>query len=329
MTRVDGLKKKYPSIPKEVIAKWDVLNRGVRDSEDLDGVCHWQKAGAHFSYQSYDHDVTLKQWVDKKPTRLEGDRILRPGTIMMKNGVGMAIRLDTTSPYEIRRLGNGQFGLFEGEEKVDVNTYFPPPVRRPTDGLMTSGGTPIGSLFSCPRRCVAIMPVRYCEYFATGEQCKFCNFNNTQEDSRSIGLDRSVTLNLNEVVEGYKILSSEVRLLEAKFEMGGFMKSDREGRIYFDFVGNVANAASYKPNFAVRTQAMDRKDLQRLKDAGLDCISIQLEVWDPELFSVILPGKAKHASREVWLESFLESVDVLGAGNVGGKIIAGLSMIPE
>ncbi|MDO8672105.1 MAG: hypothetical protein Q7O66_11850, partial [Dehalococcoidia bacterium] len=293
MTRVEELQKKYPTIPKEVTLKWEVLGRGVRDGGELDEVCHWQKAGAHYSYQSYDHDVTLQEWVAKRPARLQGDHILRPGSLIMKNGIGAAIRLDTRSPYEIRSLGDGRFGLFEGEEKVDIEIYFPPPKPRPTDGLVTSKGTPLSTLFSCPRRCISLMPVRYCEYFATGDQCKFCNFNNTQADSRAVGLDRPVTINLDEVVEGYKILSSEVKLIEVKFEMGGFMKGENEGRIYFDFVGNVARGAAYKPSLTIRTQAMDRKDMQRLKDAGLDCMSIQMEVWDPELFAEVLPGKAK------------------------------------
>ncbi|MDO8672405.1 MAG: hypothetical protein Q7O66_13400, partial [Dehalococcoidia bacterium] len=147
--------------------------------------------------------------------------------------------------------------------------------------------------------------------------------------SGSIGLNRPVTINLEDTVEAYGILCSEIRFLEGELEMGGFMKSENEGRIYFDFVERLASAAASKPTLIIRTQAMDRKDMQRLKDAGLDCLSIQMEVWDPELFAEVLPGKAKHAPREKWLESFQDAVDVFGAGNVGGKIIAGLTLIPS
>ncbi|MDO8673801.1 MAG: hypothetical protein Q7O66_20515, partial [Dehalococcoidia bacterium] len=240
MTRIAEFQKKYPSIPKEVIVKWDVLNRGVSDTEDLDKVCAWQKAGAHYSYQSYDHNITLKEWVDKRPSRLKDGRILRAGKLMMKNGVGAAIHIDTRSPYQIKDLGNGNFGLFEGEEKVDVDVFFPHPKPRSTGELLTSNGTPVSNFVSQKRRCFSIMPVRYCEYFATGEQCKFCNFNVTQVDSGAIGLNRPVTISLVDTVDAYKVLSSDTRLLEGELEMGGFMKSENEGRIYFDFVEKLA-----------------------------------------------------------------------------------------
>ncbi|MDO8674401.1 MAG: hypothetical protein Q7O66_23590, partial [Dehalococcoidia bacterium] len=182
---------------------------------------------------------------------------------------------------------------------------------------------------SMSRRCFFIVPVRYCEYFATNEQCKFCNFNTTQEDAKFVGINRQVTINLEDTVEAYKMCGADVPMIEGKLEMGGFMNSETEGRIFFDFIDKLANALPYKPSFGLITEAMSRKDYQRLKDAGLDVTSLQLEVWDPEQFSEIVPGKAKHCSRERWLEAFQDAVDVFGVGHVSGKIIGGLTMIPE
>ncbi|MDO8674339.1 MAG: hypothetical protein Q7O66_23265 [Dehalococcoidia bacterium] len=326
MTRIDELQKKYPSIPREVIIKWEVVANGVADSPELDEVSEWTRPT---SYQTYDFDVTLKQMEEKRGKRTDGGRLLRPGNLYMKNGVGARIQVSTRSPYSIRDSGNGVLSLFEGEERIDEDLYFPRPKPREGKEPVTSRGTPIDSLINTPRQCFFVMPVRYCEYFATGEQCKFCNFNPTQEDASSIGIARPITINLEDTLEAYKIRSEEIRILEGRLEMGGFMSSENESRIYFDFVGKIANAASYKPNFVVHTEAMDRKDMQRLKDAGLESITIQLEVWDPALFNEVCPGKAKHAPHEKWLQSCLDAVDVFGVGSVGGKIIAGLSMIPE
>ncbi len=83
--------------------------------------------------------------------------------------------------------------------------------------------------------------------------------------------------------------------------MGGFMHGEHEAKIYFDFVEKIANGAPYKPDLIIHTEAMDRKDMQRLKDCGLDCLTIQLEVWEPRLFAEICPGKAKHTPYEGWL----------------------------
>ncbi|MDO8670938.1 MAG: hypothetical protein Q7O66_05840 [Dehalococcoidia bacterium] len=57
------------------------------------------------------------------------------------------------------------------------------------------------------------------------------------------------------------------------------------------------------------------KNPARLKDVGLDCITIQLEVWDRDLFGEILPGKVRHCSFDGWLESVQDAVDIFGVGN--------------
>ncbi|MDO8671076.1 MAG: hypothetical protein Q7O66_06550 [Dehalococcoidia bacterium] len=194
---------------------------------------------------------------------------------------------------------------------------------------MTSKGTPVSRLVISPRNCFLIMPVRYCEYFAKGEQCKFCNFNSGQEDARAIGLDRPVTESLDEMVEAYKIRASEVKFIEGRFELGGFANAEQEEKIHSSFVEKIASSTSYKPNFTVHTESMPRKGMQRLKDVGLNCITIQLEVWDRDLFGEILPGKVKHAPFDAWLESVQDAVDIFGVGNVACKTLGGLSMIPK
>ncbi|MDO8669992.1 MAG: hypothetical protein Q7O66_00995 [Dehalococcoidia bacterium] len=325
MTRIAELHMKYPTIPGDVIVKWEILNRGVRDSADLDKVSGWTPASG--TYQSKFDDVTLKQLVDNRPTRLKDGYMLRPFTFYLKSGEGAGLHISPRSPYEIREVGDGKFDLYEGEERVGADIYFPRPKPREGAEPRTSKGTPISRLIKSPRSCFLIMPVRYCEYFATGEQCKFCNFNSGQEDARSIGLDRPVTESLEEIVEAYKIRGSEVTLIEGRFEMGGFANAEHEERIHCTFVENIARATPYKPNFTVHTEAMSRKGMQRLKDVRLDCFAIQLEAWDAGLFADICPGKERHSSYDRWLEALSDAVDVYGVGNVGCKTIGGLSLI--
>ena len=326
MSRIDELQKKYPTIPREIIIKWEVISRGIADTDDLDKASEWAPAGG--SYQSYDHDVTLKQVIEKRPWRAKGDSLLRPGQIFMSRGMSVTLQRNTKSPYEVKEQGEGQLALFQGEEKVQ-NIYFHPRRNKKTDELLTSKGTRVSSVVTTNRRCFFIFPVRYCEYFATGDQCKFCNFNSTQEDSRSVGLGRSVTVNLADTIEAYQILNSNNRFVEGRFQMGGFTDADKEAKIHLEFVEKIGSSLTYKPNLTLHTEATDRKSMQRMKDSGLDCITLQMEVWDPNLFADILPGKAKTRPYERWLEGFQDAVDIFGVGNVGGKIIAGLTPMPE
>ena len=289
MSRIDELQRKYPSIPREVIIKWEVISRGVVDTDDLDKASEWAPAGG--SYQSYDHDMTLKQVLEKRPWRAKGDMLLRPGQVFMNRGMSVVLQRNSKSPYEVRDV-NGQLAFFEGDEKVQDIHYFER--RKGTkDDLVTTKGTRVSSVVTTNRRCFFIFPVRYCEYFATGDQCKFCNFNSTQEDSRSVGLGRSVTVNLADTIEAYQILGSQTRFVEGRFEMGGFTDAEKESKIHLEFVEKIGSSLSYKPNLTLHTEATDRKAMQRMKDSGLDCVTLQMEVWDRDLFGAILPGKAK------------------------------------
>ncbi|MDO8670595.1 MAG: hypothetical protein Q7O66_04090, partial [Dehalococcoidia bacterium] len=200
MTKIDELQKKYPTIPREIIVKWEVLRNGVRDSHDLDKICHVVRA-PNFSYQSYDQDVSLRDLASKRPEGQQSGYVQTPATLFMKNGMGVKIQRSTRSPYTIRDLGTGKFGLFEGEEQVDLDIYFLSTKSDVMEEPLTSRGTPVFTLIDQRRWCFAMMPVRYCEYFATGDQCKFCNFNGTQDDARAIGLERAVTINPDDAVE--------------------------------------------------------------------------------------------------------------------------------
>ncbi|MDO8672153.1 MAG: hypothetical protein Q7O66_12105, partial [Dehalococcoidia bacterium] len=285
MTRVDELQKKYRGLPREVIIKLELHRNGIRDSEALDKVGYWARSEGVGTYQSYDRDVSLKERAQKRPGTVRPGYVKRLGSLYMKNGLGVRIERDSTSPYEIREIGEGRFALCEGDDKVE-EVYFP---RKPMpyddrEEPATSKGTPVSSLVS-PKSpvCATIVPVRYCEYFAHGEQCKFCNYNATQEDARSIGALRPIAANLEETVEAYKILSSDVRLAEVRSSMGAFREVESETRIYFDFVEKIASGASYKPDLLIGTQPMDRKSMRRLKDAGLDCINFCVELWSADL----------------------------------------------
>ncbi|MDO8673782.1 MAG: hypothetical protein Q7O66_20420 [Dehalococcoidia bacterium] len=211
--------------------------------------------------------------------------------------------------------------------RVEEVQYLP---QKAKEEPVTSAGTRVSNFVSLTsKHCFFIAPVRFCEYFPLGLECKFCNFNDTQEKAHSIGLERSTTINLEETLEAYKIMASETRFVEGRFECGGHTRSEQEARIHANFVGKIAAATSYKPNITVHAQPMDRNDMQRLRDTGVDSMCFQMEIWDPDLFPEVVPGKARYTGRERYLEAFQEAVDIFGVGSVGCVFVGGLTLIPE
>ncbi|MDO8672513.1 MAG: hypothetical protein Q7O66_13945 [Dehalococcoidia bacterium] len=327
MTRVDELQKKYPSLPREIILKWDVLRHGVQDTEVIDRTGHWQRVG-YGGYQSHDHDLSLKQVAEQRPERVKPNYRLRTSPFYMRNGLGVRVELDRSSPYNFREIADNQYAIFEGEEKVE-DIYFPFYKSQTSEEFFTSKGTPLSTLINSWRRCFQIAPIRFCEFFTRGEECKFCNYNSTHEAARAIGQGTAVTTDLDDTLEAYKILSSNVRLIEGRFQNGAFRNPEQEGELHVRFVEKIASAASYTPNICYSTTPLSRKNLQRLKDAGVTCVNSNKEVWDPEVFAEVCPGKAKYRGHERYLEFYQEAVDILGTGNVACVLPAGVSVIPD
>ncbi|MDO8670476.1 MAG: hypothetical protein Q7O66_03485, partial [Dehalococcoidia bacterium] len=328
VSRVDELQKRYPTIPREVIVKWETSARGVSDAGITEKLGTWHRALG--TYQSYDRGQSLKELAQKHPGRVKPGFLLRPPHIFLtKSGQTARIGVDSTSPYVLKEDAPGKFALYEGEEKVQ--DIFFPPSRPDVEEHLTSKGTPVAGLVSHlqpnNRNCFMIAPVRHCEYFSTGEECKFCNYNSTQEDARAIGLYRPVKANLEETVEAYKIVVSESpKIVEGQIQTGGFTNSDQESKVYLQFVEQIAGSTPYLPNITLRTQPMSRSMMQRLKDAGTGAVSFNLEVWDPEIFAEVCPGKAKHRGRERYLEAYQEAAEVFGWGSVGCDIVGGATM---
>ncbi|MBI2865698.1 MAG: hypothetical protein HYX94_14210 [Chloroflexi bacterium] len=324
MSRVDQLQKRYPNVPLEIIVKYEVLNYGIRDSDVIDETSFWDRSGG---YQSRDHDLTLREIAAKRPWTVKPGFIMRPSPFYMSNGVGVQTqRGSDRSPYEIRQLGAGQHALFEGDEKV-AGVWFPPRKSWTEDEPVTSRGTPVTSLVEPDRRCFYIRPVRNCQYFSTGDQCRFCNYNPTIDDARSTGLDPAATINLDETVEAYRILTAaSPRWVEGRFQSGGFV-TEQEAQVYIRFVEGIANGAPYTPNLTLHGQPMTRKNMQRLKDAGLRCIAYHSEVWGDRLFAEVCPGKHKRDGWEGYLEAWSNAVNVLGVGNVGSAFVAGATVM--
>ncbi|MDO8669973.1 MAG: hypothetical protein Q7O66_00900 [Dehalococcoidia bacterium] len=325
MARVAELQRKYPGIHRDIIVKWDVLTNGIRDTNDLDTVSSWRPA-SQGTYGSYDEEFTLQRLKTETPWRVKDDAVLLPDRLWMKTGLGFPLFRKQRSPYLIREIGAGKVAIFEGNEMIEADLYPPPRKQRQQPELVTGQGTPVRDLVQIRRNCYWIVPVRYCEYFNKGEECKFCNFNPSQEDARAIGINRPVSINPEETAEAFRLCGSEVRLLEGVLEGGGFKKTETEASVNLRFVEQLNSALPYKTDMKLAAEALPRRELERLKDAGLSAILFQMELFDEHLFSLMVPGKAKHMKREEWLEAFQNAVEVFGVGNVGAKFVGGLTL---
>ncbi|MDO8671931.1 MAG: hypothetical protein Q7O66_10945, partial [Dehalococcoidia bacterium] len=329
MTRVDELQKKFPNLAREILVKWDLTRYGVRDSEVLAKEATWRRSGGFLSHR--DRDVTMKDTAKKIPETVRPGYSHFPAEAIMKNGVGFKVAKDPKSPYQIREKSHGKYAIYEGAEHIE-DVFFNPAnhwVDEPDKEPRTSKGTLITSLITRKHRCFFLAPLRYCDFLGRGEGCKFCNYNAAHDHAKARGIKYAIALNLEDTAEAYKILASEIRIVEGRFQSGAISDDEKEAKQQIRFLERIAGGASYKPHLAMSVPPMSRKNLQRLKDAGLDGINSNIEVWDRELFAEICPGKDKHRGYERYLQSMTEAVDVFGTGHVGCSLVGGVTQIPE
>ncbi len=328
MTRVDELQRKYPEIPRDVILKLEVLVQNINTGGDLDKLSTWTRAFVKGSYHSKGTDGSLKELAEKSPDKIKDGQILRPPReVRFRNGLGAELRLSNGSPYSIRQESEGKFALYENDDRVD-NVYFPRPKPRTGPEPVTSKGRPISVLLLDLRTCFYMNATRYCQYFTTGEECRFCNLNQAQQDARFAGLDVPITMDPDEVTEAFRIRNSEVRQIEGFLTMGGMAKPGQAIKVMIKYVERLSTAAPNKPNLTTNAHLASRQEMQRLREAGLNCYGIQIEMMHPAFFPVICPGKAKNRPYEGWIEAIHDAVDIFGPGNVAvTPMVPGISLL--
>jgi hypothetical protein len=108
------------------------------------------------------------------------------------------------------------------------------------------------------------------------------------------------------------------------FSGGSLFNRTKEADAFLLYMNAVRATGATLPPTVAAIQALDRPDSVRLRDAGFDYACYSMEVWDPESWRVVLPGKSKSVGREHWMQCLTEAVDVFGPGRVMCNFVAGI-----
>ena len=75
--------------------------------------------------------------------------------------------------------------------------------------------------------------------------------------------------------------------------------------------------------------AIPKEAMIEMKELGVKGACFNLEVWDPQQFERVCPGKAHYVGRERWLRALEEAVDVFGEGHVMSAFVGGAELDGE
>lgn len=225
------------------------------------------------------------------------------------------------SPYTLHREGGRYLLRHEGRDVTPVRLS-PRPDWYERE---TESGKPMTRIGTLQGTYLGIYQAKVCEYWTAKPaktNCKFCSVG------LNLGIDDADEKSVDEVLEVVRAARRESGITYVDFNTGHY-----EGDTYLDLLEPFILRIKKELGLLVGVQTPPHRDLRRydrLREIGVNRVSFCFEIFDPELFREICPGK--HA--EYGLAHYLEAIRYCAAlGSRGpaqepwvtnGEIIAGL-----
>ena len=317
MNHLEELLNKFPEIPRSAVIKTDLIMQGMRYTPILKEIGKWSLPQTHGCYE-FDHED-----LHTKDDATEG-WIEIPFECRLSNDTTYSIMImDSNSPYEIRREDGKYMLCLEGNPIEEV-TFSPRPKwysRRTSNGtLMSKVASQFGDAFT-------VMCINYCEYFKTDDACLFCCLNPTTDRSKELGIDRAIGRNIDDVIETCAEASKECRHMV--LSGGGIIDRKKEAGMYIKMLTALREAGYQPEDLTICSQALDEDDARKLYDLGVrGPVVYAMEVWQENLWPIIVPGKSKFVGRDRWINSLIKGVEIFGRGNVQTNFVGGCEMVP-
>lgn len=315
---VEELTINYPDVPKFIILKLDVQRRGLQLTEKaLDALQSPQYCFGR-SNIIYGRD-------DNSRKSSPGPLILRDGTSVL---VFAGVHFD--DPYIVDYI-DGKFFIFDDGRQIDEVDFTPRPDYY---GKKTSRGVPMESIASARPQRLDISPYRYCHFWDTGDQCKYCAFFTDLEEQRQLADEKfPKVVDSEDIYETVReALKEPGRIsqinLTAGADYSGEPAYENEVNRYIKVLQAIGrNFKSRRFPSQLIAPAYTKKQIKKIYDeTGLSSYCPDIEVWDEKLFKWICPGKEKWLGRNYWIKSALDAVEIFGKGNVYTNFVAGVEL---
>lgn len=299
------------NINNEGHLKIALLAEGVRISEKAK-----EKIGDHWLEKIYSYSLT--DWTDEKQ--------IFPSDIILGGKVVVGFRFNPNSRWLIEKdkdiyiiSDNVSKNQYEGISYSQRPKYY--------DNLTGCGASMQSIGVSCGNHGISFFVNNYCEYFKDGQNCRFCSL----VPSQSIFSETKNLKSVNQVKHTIKkILEIEDPLDFIQLSGGSFYNHDREVRNYLKYIEVIKNElinSGHQKYIPIHLTSMPPKDLsllKKLKSAGLDTISFDLECPTENYFRKYCPGKQNSYGYSQMRKALEQALGVFGQGNVYTIVILGI-----
>ena len=217
------------------------------------------------------------------------------------------------TPYRVR-LGDDGFVLGTvGSPQLTTPARLAP--RSHVFEHRTAQGIPFGRFGTVHGPYLALSPTNRCTFLPTADRCRFCGVTAHPDEQEGLAVD--------DVLEAIRIARAEQPVAMVYLSIGHLGTDDggvaflepyvRAIKKHFDILVAVDALPPKKNGWIDRTYGM-----------GVDAVSYNLEIFDPDLFETICPGPARIIGRERFLEALEYATTVFPSGGVTCHLIVGL-----
>jgi hypothetical protein len=336
MTRKEALETQFarhPSLPREAVLKSDLLRSGLRfDTGALvrsagTGEPHPREHQPK-SYFIFSFDMVPQRMLEETEKWHAPEEVALSGGPYELRRTIVSTRLNPASPYRVAPR-EGALQLYVGDEPIaDVTLRDLPAYYRD----LLPDGRPVAEIAPTIEwgYLLYLTVFRVCQYFGAKEECQFCDINNNYRQQIQEGRPYTGVKSVHDVLAALERIDATDSSSQAYTITGGSVTSTLQGKNEVEFYAQYVEAieARFPGRWIskVVTQAWPVADVKRLKTAGAQIYHPNYEVWDPQLFPKICPGKTRYIGRDEWIRRIVDAADVFGPAYVIPNFVAGVEM---
>jgi hypothetical protein len=294
------------TLTEVISAKLEMLSCGIRfDSEFL-------------AYYAREQGL-----IERRRAYGMGDQALAvtrvPPEFWLDNGIICAVNHNPDSPWTLLREDDA-FVVRNGKRSYPVT--FPPsptcygkplPTGKRVEQVLTVYGDCTLGLFS----------PGHCYFFDDDRECKFCSLGPAREHA-SDHLMKVTAQNAASAVQMAIELEPD-RFRRVLLNGGTARELDKAFRSQVAILKNV-QSLGLPPEFELDLISMPPRDLSlfdEFEPVG-DRLAMSIEIFDPEIFATLCPGKDEDYGRQRFMDAYAAAVESLGKGRVYAGLVAGL-----
>ncbi|HEU5439191.1 MAG TPA: radical SAM protein [Ktedonobacterales bacterium] len=340
MRRIDELEAQFarhPTLPKEAVIKADLLRTGVRFERGAlvrapeigaVGSAAGERTHQPKSYFIFSFDMVRQQQLDDEQKWHAPEEIALTGGRYGLRRTIISTRLNPASPYRVAPREGALWLHAEDEPLAEVGLHELPAHYRAT----LPNGKPVAEIAPTIEwgYLLYLTVFRVCQYFGAHEECQFCDINNNYRQQIQEGRPYTGVKSVADIVAALEMVDASGSESQAYTLTGGSVTSSLQGKNEVEFYSQYVEAIESRfPGrwiSKVVTQAWPAADVRRLKSAGAQIYHPNYEVWDPELFPKICPGKTRYVGRDEWIRRIVDAGEVFGPANVIPNFVAGVEM---